>query len=171
MSVLVVVLVAYYKYGAEIGQKFGEISGYAQRGFKKPYVRIEREIIAPKKEKAYAPRKKLFEEFEKERLSRQVKEWKAKGYDTVLLEEELKGKVKPGEGLLEREKLLSQITDWKAGGYNTALLEAELQGRFKLKRKLSDAELKILAKRIRKWRSEGYDTALLEEEIEELLKK
>jgi len=204
---IIILTITYYNFGTEINQKFGQISRYAQREFKRPHVeKIPREII-PKprlikrekrviaeeellkreerlrqKERALARRRiKSAEQSEKEKLLKQLKEWKAKGYDTTLLEAELRDRFKLKRKLksaeqLEKEKLLKQVKEWKAKGYDTTLLEAELKYRSKLnikKYKPSDTkpEINKLSKKIKEWKSKGYDIALLEKEIEELENK
>jgi len=66
----------------------------------------------------------------KQELLNKIKEWKAKGYDTTLLERELRdyGKVERVSTKQEtnKQKIMRQIKEWKAKGYDTRILEEEI---------------------------------------------
>jgi uncharacterized protein YecE (DUF72 family) len=65
------------------------------------------------------------------KLLKQIRDWKDKGYDTALLEAELQGRFRSKEHKLsgvELKKLLKRIQKWKSEGYDTLLLEKEIEG-------------------------------------------
>lgn len=82
----------------------------------------------PKKEikkidkKIKKPKRISKKDLEKEKLKEKLKEWKAKGYDTKLLEEELK---KPKKET--KKEIINKIKEWKAKGYDTKSLEEKLK--------------------------------------------
>lgn len=88
-------------------------------------------------------------------LLQKIKLWKSKGYDTSILEAELKS---PVHKTIVKEHQIAKIMEWKAKGYDTRLLEAELNAK-------TLEKLKLIEK-IALWKSKGYDTRVLEKELE-----
>ena len=166
---IIVLTVAYYNWGTQINQKLERIGPFGRREIRKPYIR-KPEVI-----KVIKPKIRKAEQLEKEKLLKKLNEWKDKGYDTSVLEAELKDKAKPKirkAEQLEKEKLLKKLNEWKDKGYDTTLLEAELRDKSKVRPKLSNKEeINKLTKKMQEWKSKGYDTRLLEQEIKELEKK
>jgi len=92
-------------------------------------------------------------EIEKRRILRLIEEWKNKGYDTTLLELEVKA--------LENKEIGAQIRrikEWKSKGYDTTILELEAKA-------LEDKKLAKQIKKIKEWKKKGYNTFMLEEKI------
>jgi len=63
-------------------------------------------------------------DIEKRQLKEKINGWKAKGYDTTVLEEKLKGR-KIDSSI--KDNLKNQIKEWKAKGYDTKILEEKLR--------------------------------------------
>jgi len=203
--IIILLAITYYGFGTEINKKFGQISRYGQREIKRPHAVIipgitkprlierkkrifvkkekelfEREKGLRQKERALARKKiNLAEQLEKGRLLKQLNEWKTKGYDTTLIEAELKDKFNSKHKLksteyLEKEKLIYKLQEWKAKGYDITLLETELKESSNTKKHKQGSiknEINNLSKKIEEWKSKGYDTSLLDKEIEELENK
>jgi len=182
LSLILLTVVAHYR-GAEVNKIAGQISRYGQREFRRLYIRaptqitpekprIRRKLIRKLVVEKVKPRIRRItpQTLERRKLLNQLIDWKAKGYNTTLLEAELKDiKKRKISGITERKRLLSQLKDWKAKGYNTELLEAELKG-FK-KSRPSRLEINKLSKKMQNWKAKGYDTKLLEKELKELKNK
>src|SRR3989338_3135045 len=61
-------------------------------------------------------------------LLKQVKEWKSEGYDTTLLEAELKGEIKvTGKLGSDASRLSNKAQEWKSNGYDVSQLEKEVR--------------------------------------------
>jgi uncharacterized protein (UPF0335 family) len=91
-------------------------------------VKIKRATLVKGKsqpKKAKKAKKTSKKDLEREKLKEEIKEWRAKGYDTKVLEEELK-RPKKTEKITKRN-ILNKIKEWRAKGYDTKVLEEKLR--------------------------------------------
>ena len=103
-------------------------------------------------------------ELETKKLLNQIEDWKKKGYDTTILELEIKA--------LEDKELRKQIgrlKEWKSKGYNTPVLEEKIKSIYGDGKKSSDVT--HLENKIQEWKKMGYNTLLLEEKLKRLKNK
>ena len=95
------------------------------------------------------------------KLQRRIEEWKTAGYDTALLELDIKA--------LEDESLgnmMGKLREWKNKGYDTVVLEEEIKSIYS-KNDLSQ-DINRLESKIQRWKKKGYDTSFLEDELKSL---
>jgi hypothetical protein len=103
-------------------------------------------------------------EIEISKLLKQIEEWKKLGYDTTILELEIKA--------LEDETLrglIKQLKEWKSKGYNTLILEEKIKSIYSYGKKSQD--IGQLENKIQEWKRKGYNTLVLEERLNRLMKK
>ena len=95
-------------------------------------------------------------EVEAKKLLTQVEEWKRKGYDTSMIELDIKALENKEFG-----KILKKLKEWKNKGYDTTILELKIKA-------LGSKELGKMLSKLEEWKNKGYDTVLLEEKIMEI---
>jgi len=111
----------------------------------------------------------------REKLKRQIRSWKTKGYDTTLLERKLETRVQTKEEL-KKQEFERKIKQWESKGYDTTILRHELNLKPKVIR-LTNSDKKLekhihkLERKIVEWKLQGYDTSILEERLKRILNR
>ena len=94
-------------------------------------------------------------------ITDRLKEWRRKGYDTSMLEFEIKALDNK-----ESKELIEKLKEWKRKGYNTIALEEKIRGVYGDNKKLQD--MAELEGKIQEWKKKGYNTSLLEDKLRSL---
>ncbi|MBL7054586.1 hypothetical protein ISS05_02420, partial [Candidatus Woesearchaeota archaeon] len=141
---------------------------------------FKRDLITEIKPKADVSKIKVIkpivtkEYLEKQELIKKINQWKTEGYDTTILEKELKWQGKkekiPKKGDSDKKRIIEQIEEWKAKGYDTAVLEEKLRGyesKNTFSKKTGTSKQDIIRK-IEEWKAKGYNTNILEERLKKL---
>ena len=109
-------------------------TGEEKKAIKKKNLEGEKERLAKKyqeeikKPQISESKERLRKKLERHKLLKQIKEWKSEGYDTTLLEAELKGKIKvTGRLSSDTSRLNNKIQEWKSEGYDIRKLEKEIK--------------------------------------------
>jgi len=125
------------------------------------------------------PRKKVPRKLtEREKLIRKIKKWKAKGYDTSVLEVKL-GEIIPtkvSKEEIRKKEFERRMKEWETKGYDTTILKNRLGIKSKVVGVAKSEEkllknIDLFEKKIKDWKKKGYDTKILEERLKKLKRK
>jgi hypothetical protein len=114
------------------------------------------EVLAKEKFKKITSEK----EIQIRKLLKQIEEWKRLGYDTTILELEIRA-------LDDKElnKLIKRLKEWNDKGYDTLILEEKIKSIYKDGKKLDIVKLE---NKIQEWKKKGYNALLIEEKLKRL---
>ena len=119
--------------------------------------------VAERQKLATVEQKPSEKELQINKLLKQIENWKKLGYNTAILELEIKA-------LDDKElrKLIERLKEWKSKGYSTLVLEEKIKSMYGYNKKFQDTE--ALELKIEEWKKKGYNTLLIEEKLKRLKK-